>query len=169
MGSNQTCVTLFLLLILSRNLAQTDANIVDQTCKQTPHYHLCLKFLNSDPRSSTADVTGLALILVDLLKNETTKSVQFVKQLRGKRPDLEKPLKSCDSDYDAILTADVPEAIQALELGNPRFAEDGMNDVDIEATSCENEFGIEKSPLFDSNKLLTDISHVDSSIIRQLL
>ncbi|XP_065860189.1 cell wall / vacuolar inhibitor of fructosidase 1-like [Euphorbia lathyris] len=168
MVSNQTCVTLFLLLILSRNLAQTDANIVDQTCKQTPHYDLCLKFLNSDPRSSTADVTGLALILMDLLKNETTKSVQFVKQLRGKRPDLEKPLKSCDSDYDAILTADVP-AIQALELGNPRFAEDGMNDVDIEATSCENEFGIEISPLFDSNKLLTDISHVAAAIIRQLL
>ncbi|WCJ23271.1 cell wall / vacuolar inhibitor of fructosidase 1 [Euphorbia peplus] len=164
-----TFLAILFLLLTHSNTVQSNSNTISQTCKKTPYYDLCLKYLTADPRSSTSDVTGLALIMVDLLKGKTTRSVQFIKQISNQRPELEKPLKDCARKYDVILTANIPVALEALQKGDPKFAEGGMNDAAIEANSCENSFGGKKSPLSGYNKLLHDTSLVASAIVRQLL
>jgi pectinesterase inhibitor-like protein len=77
-------------------------------------------------------------------------------------------LRFCASCYDAILTADIPEAIEALQKGDPKFAENGTNDAAVEATSCEDGFH-GKSPLTNLNREVHGTSVVASAITRLLL
>ncbi|KAJ6420928.1 hypothetical protein OIU84_028333 [Salix udensis] len=59
--------TATLLLIIHCIIVQSDANdLIAQTCKNTPYYNLCVSSLRSVPRSSRADVQGLALVMVDI-------------------------------------------------------------------------------------------------------
>ncbi|WCJ23272.1 cell wall / vacuolar inhibitor of fructosidase 2 [Euphorbia peplus] len=175
MAPNQTFLTLFLILIQfilitqSRKYVKLDANTIDGTCKQTPYYSQCVKLLNSDPKSLTADVKGLALILVDMLKKESTKSIQSLKDIQKQRPDLKEQLDSCASKYDTILNSDVTVANEAIQLGNPKFAEGALNDAALEADLCEKRFKAGTSPLSEPNKRMADISRVAASITRQLL
>lgn len=46
----------------------SEASMIEQTCKETPDFNLCVSLLDSDPRGSSADTSGLALILVDKIK-----------------------------------------------------------------------------------------------------
>ncbi|XP_044500333.1 cell wall / vacuolar inhibitor of fructosidase 1-like [Mangifera indica] len=44
--------------------------LIETTCKRTPHYDLCIKTRRSDPKSSRADVKGLAYIAAMGILNE---------------------------------------------------------------------------------------------------
>ncbi|KAF5464791.1 hypothetical protein F2P56_014843 [Juglans regia] len=147
-----------------------DARLIEQTCKQTPLYNLCVSILKSDSRSSKADVTGLALIMVDVLKAKATGTRNYIKRLlRGNlKRDVRHGLSSCAEVYNSVLEADVPVAIEALQKGNPKFAEQAANDAAIEASSCERSFS-GHSPLTKSNKSMQDVSSVAAAIVRLLL
>ncbi|KAF9673637.1 hypothetical protein SADUNF_Sadunf10G0044800 [Salix dunnii] len=158
-----------LLLISHCTIVQSDANdLIAQTCKNTPYYNLCVTSLTSVPESSTADVQGLALIMVDIVRDKASTTLEFINQEIKRSPESGRPLRFCASSYDAILTADIPEAIEALQKGDPKFAENGTNDAAIEATSCEDSFQ-GKSPLTKLNKVVHDTSVVASAITRLLL
>ncbi|OAY56159.1 cell wall / vacuolar inhibitor of fructosidase 1 [Manihot esculenta] len=155
-------------LITQLSFVQSDANIIAQTCKQTPYYNLCVSSLSSDPASSRADVRGLALIMINMVKAKATISVQLINQLFKKSPRLKNPLSFCAESYSAILSADIPEALEALQKGVPKFAQNGANDAANEANLCEANFH-GKSPLTKFNKIVHDTSVIASAIIQQLL
>ncbi|CAK7327349.1 unnamed protein product [Dovyalis caffra] len=158
-----------LLLLSHCTIAQSDANnLIAQTCKQTPYSNLCVTSLKSVPKSSTADVQGLALIMVDIVRAKASATLKLINQELKRSPELRRALRSCAGNYDAILTADIPEAIEALQKGDPKFAESGTNDAAVEASSCEANFR-GKSPLTNLNKLVHDTSVVTSAIVRLLL
>ncbi|KAG6667948.1 hypothetical protein CIPAW_01G135800 [Carya illinoinensis] len=143
---------LLLLIFLVQSVLQTiylpasqgavqpmDVRLIEQTCKQTPLYDVCVSILKSDSRSSKADVTGLALIMVDVLKAKATGTTNYIKTLlRGN-------LKG--------------------DKGDPKFAEQAANDAGIEARSCESSFS-GHSPLTESNKSVQDVSSVAAAIVR---
>lgn len=62
----------FTFVLISQNsaleLQGRGANLIETTCERTPFYKLCVSTLQSDPRSSSADVAGLAHIAADKLK-----------------------------------------------------------------------------------------------------
>lgn len=146
-----------------------DDNLIQETCKQTPLYDLCVSSLESDPRSSTAaDVRHLALIMVDIIKAKSSDIFKRIEELQQQHKELQQPLSDCHSRYNAIIVGDVPQASEALQTGNFKFAEDGANDAAIEADVCESNFS-GKSPMTEMNKLMHDISVVTASIVRILL
>lgn len=147
---------------------QSDANLIAQTCKQTPYYDLCVRSLNSDPRSPSADVRGLALIMVDIVKARSTTTLNLIKQLLRKMPKLKIPLTDCAADYNAILTSSIPQAIEALKKGNAKFAEDGANSARQEAELCEANFH-GKSPITKFSAAVRKSSAIAAAIIRLLL
>ncbi|CAJ1940800.1 unnamed protein product [Sphenostylis stenocarpa] len=153
-----------------RVIQQNKANLIEETCEQTPHRDLCIQYLSSDPRSTDADVTGLALIMVKVIKTKANKALDKIHQLLQESPEpgQKEALSSCADRYKAILEADVAVAIAALQKGNPKFAEDGANDAAIEATSCENSFS-GKSPLTNENNAMHDVAATTGAIVRQLL
>ncbi|EYU45481.1 hypothetical protein MIMGU_mgv1a021463mg, partial [Erythranthe guttata] len=128
-----------------------DQNLIATTCKNTPNYRLCINTLQADRGSAAADVAGLGLIMVAAVKEKSKEALSTVNKLlvkSGSNP--KKALQQCRDAYKAVLEGDVPEAEQSLR-GNPKFAENGMADVAVEADSCEAAFG-GKSPLTVVNK-----------------
>ncbi|CDO98741.1 unnamed protein product [Coffea canephora] len=144
-------------------------DLIENTCRNTPDYQLCFSTLLSDPRSFDADTYGLGLIIVDALKDKATSAVNAINRLKGSNPEFIRPLIKCSISYNAILKADIPEAIEGLRKGVPKFAEYGMADTAVEVQGCENSFKQSNSPLTDLNKQVYDLSIVAKSIIRMLL
>ena len=150
-----------------RVLHPNDARLIEDTCNKTPNPSLCLQLLKADPRSSSADVKGLALIMVDVIKakaNDALNKIQKLLQGGGEK----NALNSCANKYKAILDGDVPQATQGLQFGNPKFAEDAASDSAVEATSCEQSFN-GKSPLTSENNGMRDAADVTRAIVRLLL
>ncbi|KDO71995.1 hypothetical protein CISIN_1g037982mg [Citrus sinensis] len=143
--------------------------LIEQTCKQTPYYGLCVTSLKSDPRSKTAgDVQAIALIMVDIIKAKAGGSLQHIEKLKQKYPALRVPLSACKDRFNAIIIGDVPQAVEALTKGDPKFAVDAANDAALEADSCERGFS-GKSPITQMNKLNHDISIITASIVKTML
>ncbi|XP_054807827.1 cell wall / vacuolar inhibitor of fructosidase 1-like [Prosopis cineraria] len=162
----------FFFFILSATSSFNDASLIQQTCKHTPNQALCLQYLKSDPRSSDADISGLALIMVDAMKAKAKQAVAKIHQelqRRGHGDTETQALRSCAEQYSAVLEADIPEAIAALQKGDPKFAEDGANDAALEANSCESSFSSGKSLLTRENNDVHDIAQVTAAIVRNLL
>ncbi|RVW71582.1 Cell wall / vacuolar inhibitor of fructosidase 1 [Vitis vinifera] len=100
------------------------SDLVKQTCKHTPNYDLCVKTLLSDPRSSHADVAGLAMVMVDVIKAKTIATLHRISELLGttRYPKTKAALRRCVELYDnAVLKADLPSAMQALRLVFPNL------------------------------------------------
>ncbi|KAK9948527.1 hypothetical protein M0R45_004098 [Rubus argutus] len=144
-----------------------DANLIDQTCRKTPNYKLCVSSLKSDPRSKSADVRGLALVMVNVVKTKATTTLKRINELLKKTPR-DDSLKDCHHMYLTILQADIVVANEAITLGDPKFAEESMNDAGIEATNCENNFK-GRTPLTHLNRDVTNVSGVAAAIVRILL
>ena len=152
-------------------LRPNDNNLIEQTCKQTPNYNLCVSSLKSDPKSATADVTGLALIMVKVLNTTATRTLIHINSLlhHSPSPKIKKALLSCaDMYYNGIVTADVPVSIEALTKGDPKFADDSTLDAAKEATLCEEGFS-GNSPLTVDNTNVNNVARVTEAIVKLLL
>ncbi|CAL5199024.1 unnamed protein product [Lathyrus oleraceus] len=160
------CTTL--IVTQSQVIQPNSANIVQQTCSKTPYPALCIQYLNADPKSSTSNVNGLALIMINVIKNNANVAINKINQLSKSIPTKQKEaLLFCSINYTSILV-DVFQATQALQKGNPKFAVYNVNSVASEANGCENEFS-EKSPLTAENNVMHDASAITSAICRLLL
>lgn len=103
-----------------------------------------------------------------ILQGLATKTLNEINGLYKKRPELKRPLDECSRRYKTILNADVPEAIEAISKGVPKFGEDGVIDAGVEASVCERGFK-GKSPLTSLTKSMQKISNVTRAIVRLLL
>ncbi|KAI3455876.1 hypothetical protein Pfo_012539 [Paulownia fortunei] len=147
-----------------------DQTLIETTCRSTPNYQLCISTLHASPSSSTADVAGLGLIMVDAVKAKTEAALSTIHELQWLHPELTHALGACRNAYKAVLKADIPEAVAALTKGVPKFAEFGMTDAAWEAEICEGSFErVVESPLSGVNKDLHDLAAVATGIIRILL
>jgi pectinesterase inhibitor-like protein len=172
---NPLALAIILCIVVSSHCTiiipkSNNGNLIQQTCKQTPNYAICIQYLKSDPKSSAADLTGLALIMVNIIKSKANTALNKINQLikEKQEPNQKEALNSCAGRYKAILVADVPKSISALKQGDPKFAEDGANDAAVEATTCENGFK-GKSPLSDENIAMHDVAAITAAIVKLLL
>ena len=149
-----------------RVLQPNDLKLIEETCKRTPKPNLCLQLLKGDPRAPSADIAGLALILVDVIKAKANEAEKTIKQLL-KQGGNKKALSECADDYKGILKLDIPQATRAVR-GDPKFADDAVSDCAVEADICENRFN-GKSPLTHVNNGMRDVANVARAIIRILL
>lgn len=107
--------------------------------------------------------------MVDALKAETTNALNKINQfLQGGRGD-DKALSECAVSYRVVLDVDISEAIEALQKGDPKFAENRASEAANQATSCQEGFPAGKSPITQENNVVHDLSQVASAIIRDLI
>ncbi|XP_058730251.1 cell wall / vacuolar inhibitor of fructosidase 1-like [Vicia villosa] len=153
----------------SRVIQPNSAQTIHNTCLETPYYDQCMKYLTADPKSSTADVSGLALIMVDAIKSEADIGLNKINQLIGSSPaDQKAALKSCVDQYNAIITTDVPQAIQGLQNRNPKLAMDSAVAASHAVAICDKGFS-GKSPINTENLVVSHASTITSHICRQLV
>ncbi|XWS08468.1 hypothetical protein CRYUN_Cryun40dG0004800 [Craigia yunnanensis] len=146
-------------------------NLIETTCKRTPFYNLCVSTLQSDPRSSSANVAGLALIGADKLKAKATATLgQITGLLKGaKDPKLKMALRVCVDYYNAIIKYDIAVVIEAVTKGNPKFGVEAATDAANEADACERKFKNQPKFPISGNKVVHDLAAVVASIIQLLL
>ncbi|PHU03167.1 hypothetical protein BC332_28418 [Capsicum chinense] len=86
----------------------------------TPNYNLCEKTLLSDKRSTSGDITTLALIMVDANKVKVTQAPVVISMFRSSSPPKawRVPLKECVLSFKVILTVSLAEAFKASTKGN---------------------------------------------------
>nr|XP_004298183.2 PREDICTED: cell wall / vacuolar inhibitor of fructosidase 1-like [Fragaria vesca subsp. vesca] len=139
-----------------------DAKLIDETCQKTPNPNLCVSSLKSDPRSSGADVKGLGIIMVDVVKAKAIIGQNKVSGLLKQSPgDLR--LKVGSGDYDAISNHQVPNASLAFSRDIPHIAEEDMSEAADEARACELSFS-GRSPLTDVNNAVADVAAITAAI-----
>ncbi|EXC27499.1 Putative invertase inhibitor [Morus notabilis] len=147
-------------------------DLIEKTCKRTPHYDLCVSSLESNPESSGADLRGLARIMVDLVLSKATETLDYIRSLLKQEPDpeLEKSLAYCAELYIPVVKYSLPQAIDALLGGHFGFANYGISDAAKQANACDKNFSKSStSPLAEKNSLLNDLSEVAAAIISILL
>lgn len=147
-------------------------NLIDEICKQTPHYKLCLSYLQSNPQSSNADAKGLAQIMGDILLACATEELSYIEGLikQAPEPELERSLAYCAELYIPVVKYTLPQALDALSKGEYKFANYGIADVAKEADACEKKFsGSTDSPVTDRNNLVESLSEVAKAIVNVLL
>ncbi|GAV71687.1 PMEI domain-containing protein, partial [Cephalotus follicularis] len=153
-------------------LTQCSADLIQSTCQKTPMYNLCVSTLLSDPTSAKADnVSGLAHISANILMSKSKATLSQIQMWLkcANSPQLQKALQSCFSKYDTIVNYDLPMALSGIDLGNPKFAAEGLADGANEAQHCEESFNGLKSPSLFQNKFVHDFSLVVTSIVNTLL
>ncbi|KAK8661851.1 hypothetical protein V6N13_091442 [Hibiscus sabdariffa] len=154
-------------------LSHSANSLIESTCTKTPFPDLCISTLKSDPRSSTADVSGLALIVADSVNAEAMATLNQISTLlkSATDPNMKKALSGCVDSYNTIIKADIPVAIDAIEKKNPKYAVDSATDAGDEAQRCEGSFrgNSANSPISGSNKAVHDLSVILRSIASLLL
>ncbi|GFQ02839.1 cell wall / vacuolar inhibitor of fructosidase 2 [Phtheirospermum japonicum] len=86
--------------ILSAN--HENPNLIQQTCKNTKYYDLCVSSLKSDSSSPKADTKGLALIMVKVgMANATATNTYLSSQMLTAKNEtvLKKVMKECADKY----------------------------------------------------------------------
>ncbi|KAL6567224.1 hypothetical protein OROGR_000892 [Orobanche gracilis] len=128
--------------------------LIETTCRNTSNYQLCISTLHASPSSSTDDVAGLGLIMVEAVRVKAEEAFSTVDRLKKLYLDLTDVLEECGNAYNAVLKADVAEAVAGLTKGVPKFAKFGMVDAAWEAENCEGSFegNVVGSPLSRVNK-----------------
>ncbi|XVE65488.1 hypothetical protein DITRI_Ditri08aG0003900 [Diplodiscus trichospermus] len=173
--SSPPIFSLHVLLLLSISLPsiQCDDDLVDQICKKTPFYDLCISTLRSNSNgSSGSDVKGMAQVMADILLGNATDTLAYIRAMINQTsdPQMERALAYCAELYIPVVKFNLPQAIDALYKGQFAFASDGISDAAKEADACEKNFsGSLKSPLSNRNKLLHSLSDVAVAIVKILL
>ncbi|CAN1178475.1 Cell wall / vacuolar inhibitor of fructosidase 2 [Linum perenne] len=100
-------ILLPLLLLLSTTAIATAAaptKLVQELCKKTASYPLCVEALYADPRTPDADRTTMAFISVGLAYKNATGTRTYISGLRGGGRVGQERLKICGSGYDVAVS-----------------------------------------------------------------
>lgn len=120
-GNNMNIVVMMILLVFLFAVPQTESrmmtntkDLISQTCHKTPSPSLCQSTLRADPKSSGADLTTLGLIMVNVVNSKAEETLKHVSDLlrSQKQETLRQGLRTCGSNYNVVVVADVPEAIE---------------------------------------------------------
>ncbi|KAL5983665.1 hypothetical protein ACLOJK_017755 [Asimina triloba] len=151
-----------------------DAVLLDNVCKQTDAYGLCVSALLSDPRSPGADLRGLALVSIDLVLENLTDTRAAIGELlkSASDPNLKETLGQCRFLYGEQKATQY--ALSAFRSWKSMAYDDmssQANDVGYFASVCQNIFdqwGIHPSPLGPRNDNLVHLTEITTVIGRML-
>lgn len=148
------------------------AGLIEQTCRLTPFYDLCVASLRSDPTSGAADVRGLAHIMAGSVLASASRTLDRIQELLGQAPDpeSERPLAYCAELYIPVVKYTLPQAIDALDKGQLGFAVYGLSDAAKEVEACEKNLAGQggASPVTEGNEQVRNLVDVALAIIKIL-
>ncbi|XP_021740033.1 cell wall / vacuolar inhibitor of fructosidase 1-like [Chenopodium quinoa] len=158
------------LIVVANGENATLILLINQTCKQTNNYDLCVTTLNSDPKTGNAkDMRDLATIMVSHVDDEASKTRDHISGLLKNRT-IDKPtkklLKACIDRYNIIIINWLKEVREGLSYRDYGFARDSMAAVPTNVELCERSFEAPiKSPISADSKAMDDLSNVAYDIV----
>ncbi|XP_052875552.1 uncharacterized protein LOC128280956 [Gossypium arboreum] len=121
------------------------------------------------PRSSNANLEGLAKISVEIVIDKANATLNFIVDLfkNVSDPVLYRSYGTCIDSYDASVERLLPEAIAALSSKDYATSRYDAATVAINVNACDKQFS-EKTPFSDRNRLVHDLSLMSAGIIELL-
>lgn len=166
---------LFLLVTIFSISIHANADLIADTCLKTPNPTLCEQILRASPKSPTASVAGLGLIMLGEVKLETEDILCTLSRLIEREPPesiLIPTYKQCTFLYDFIIKNNLVSAVfalQRMEPGDPRYADQAISDAVDKFNTCENGLkGKPPSPIGAKDKYARELTVIALSIIKVL-
>ncbi|XP_028760120.1 cell wall / vacuolar inhibitor of fructosidase 1-like [Neltuma alba] len=152
----------------------SNGDFIDQICRKTPFYDLCIATLHSNPLTRKPDLKGAALVMVNNLLANTSDTLNYIEGLIKQTSDqqLEQALAFCAESYIPIVKYTLPQAADAVSQGRFGFASYCISDAAKEINNCDKRFSgsaQNKSLLGDRNGVLQKLVGVASAIMKLLL
>ncbi|XP_004517182.1 cell wall / vacuolar inhibitor of fructosidase 1-like [Cicer arietinum] len=168
------CVSFLFLNILhvSCSLVPQNNDLVDQVCRKTPNYNLCISTLQSNPQAHNTDTKGIALIMVNDIVLNVNDTLKFTEGLIKKSTDvgLQKKLDFCAETYIPLVKYVLPQAGDAVNQSRFKYASYSISYAGKEIGSCNNKFSASTtSPLSDRNGTIQKLFDIASAILKLLL
>ncbi|XP_030539866.1 cell wall / vacuolar inhibitor of fructosidase 1-like [Rhodamnia argentea] len=159
----------FTQLLLITFLPFASADLVNDTCKNTPDPDFCFTALSPDPRSSAADAKTLGIIMVEKVDQIAKATLAGIGSLLGQSPDprTKQALTSCEKSHEIITTSVAPTKESSTE-GGYKFAEVSMSGAATSVSRCEADFGGSKLPISGLNDFEHKAAMVASAIAGSL-
>ncbi|KAK2982818.1 hypothetical protein RJ640_021308 [Escallonia rubra] len=161
-----------LVLFMNRSFARLsveDASLIEQVCQKTPYHDLCVSSLKSNPKSSSADVKGLARIILELFLDAAKDNLVQVKKLlnRATDPAIKQCLDVCSNEYDSAINVWTPLALKYLESNSIPDAITEVSNASGDAETCEESFGevSRPSPLTAENNYVLHLGKITEGIM----
>ncbi|XP_043717678.1 cell wall / vacuolar inhibitor of fructosidase 2 [Telopea speciosissima] len=129
-------------------LVKGDVTLIQQTCKSTKYYDLCVSYLRSDPTSLKADTKGLAVIIVGIgMANATNTYSYLSSQLLSSANDAatKKLLKLCSDKYSYAYDS-LQASLRDLGLASFDYASIHLTAASDYSNACHNAFRSLSSP-----------------------
>lgn len=159
----RTTTLVFFLSVLFALSHSSRGDLIADTCKKTNYTQLCVSTLRADPGSKTADVKGLARIVLEVVVVKSNATLNRVLELSRNTSDIVQiqSLAVCAQKYiDAVGYAN--EAIRNLGFGDS--SKDLTSGVIDAAVSCDRQFT--ESPLTTYNLMVYELGEVALGIIK---
>lgn len=149
--------------------------LVEQICRKTPNYHLCVFTLKSHSRSqhgqSRVDIAGFARTALQAVAVNASAALKYVHKVYGQTSDIKMKtaLGNCIASYTKIVKVHLPEALNCVYRGDYKGVKSGVYAVGNLAISCENKCkATTSSPLRDSNRYVQNLCGIAVSIANYL-
>ncbi|KAK3029623.1 hypothetical protein RJ639_037940 [Escallonia herrerae] len=170
------CVLMLSLTTLPSGQSSTsapvkDGDLIAKSCEQTEYPDTCVSDLRADPRSSNADVAGLAQIMLDLSVAKAKDILSRIRQLSTGTTDpvLKQYLDGCITQYNSAVPKFLSDAIADLQAKNYPFARTNAGYADTGALNCQSSFRgppeQRKSPITGENEAMHEVAEISAALI----
>ncbi|KAI4365556.1 hypothetical protein MLD38_021533 [Melastoma candidum] len=162
-------IVISLFLCFSLLVVGSTSDPVETTCSKTGNHDLCLSTLRADPRSSSADVKGLAEIALDAASAKSNEALNyFLDLLRGEGdPVRSRFYGTCIDTYGGNVKRIIPEALTDLTNNQFASAKESITTAATNAQWCEDQFA-GSSPGTGQNKAAHDTAALAADVIGTL-
>ncbi|KAK7388019.1 hypothetical protein VNO78_22820 [Psophocarpus tetragonolobus] len=147
-------------------------SLLEQICRQSPNYHLCVMTLRSSiHHKSKADIAGFAHLTLEIVYANASITLERLHKIyvQTDDPKLKMALKDCLVSYNLIVKTYLRNALNALQNGDYKVVQQKTSITIIEVESCNNKFrNLATSPLRDTNIYVQNLCSITMSIVNKL-
>ncbi|KAL2338932.1 hypothetical protein Fmac_013378 [Flemingia macrophylla] len=165
-------ITLIFFVTPSQSIL-SHTSLLEQICRQSPHYHLCAMTLRSSiHHRSKEDIAGFARLTLEIVNANATITLERIDKVYAQieDPKLKKALKYCIGSYNMIVKSLLQEALNAMDKGDYKVVQQKAYVAILEAESCNNKFNnLVTSPLRDTNRYVQNLCAITMSIVNKLV
>ncbi|KAK7363453.1 hypothetical protein VNO77_05597 [Canavalia gladiata] len=148
-------------------------SLLEQICRQSPHYHLCVMTLRSSiHHRSKADVAGFARLTLEIAYANASVTIENIRKVYVQIRDNEQKgvLEDCFASYNRIVKVHLREALNAMGKSDYKVARQRVYAAGIQAESCNSKIKNPINfPLRDTNRYMINLCAISLSIIDKLL
>ncbi|XP_004508256.1 cell wall / vacuolar inhibitor of fructosidase 1-like [Cicer arietinum] len=167
------CIFILILEIVDVSCAvKRDDSLKTRVCEQTSSFDLCISIIDSDPNATTADIKGLALIMVTAVPPYVQNALSLTNSVIKTTTDatLKKKLFVCAKSFVPLLNSVLPQAAQAVNQKRFKNASDSIFYADKVIEDCNSQFFTPtQSPIIEKTSLAHGVLNVAEDILKQIL